>query len=83
LRKVSSFLTSTDGIVLASWLLMSLVFGLSLATGPYTLTEQLIFLAITLGFGSFLVYALIFHKLHPLQRHSAVKTEEAKPTQTA
>jgi hypothetical protein len=62
--------------VLASWALMSLVFGLSLATGPYTLSEQLIFLVITLGFGSFLVYALALHRNRGYQRPEPVKKEQ-------
>jgi hypothetical protein len=71
------FLTSTDGLVLASWALMSLVFGLSLATGPYTLSEQLIFLAITLGFGSFLVYALALHRNQPYTTKPIEKEQAA------
>jgi hypothetical protein len=60
--KVFEFLTSTDGLVVASWGLMSLVFGLSLATGPFSLFDRLAFIAITTGFGAFLLFALSSHR---------------------
>jgi uncharacterized membrane protein YeiH len=70
-----NFLLSTDGVVLATWVLMSLVFGLSIVTGPYSLMEQIVFLAITAVFGSFLLYTIVFSRTKPSLKVS-VKTEE-------
>ncbi len=59
LRKIANFAVSIEGLVLASWALLSLIFALSLSATGYASTEFRYYLLVATGLGGLLIYEVV------------------------
>jgi hypothetical protein len=62
LGRISNFAVSTEGFVLASWGLLSLIFGLGLSATGYAPSELRYYLLVATGLGILLIYEVILQE---------------------